>query len=270
MSPAGQSLITSGLMHSLDINESPKHPLLGFKLSPVGRTWQNGRSHENLTAPPASAPSSEDRDPFEVRMPPADQRRRMASETGLDASMLALSRSRSIPEGNEAAVHLSGARRWFSTLGKTPKGLNPDAREFSFAPRSPSSLMSSTNDAMVYDTLNPHGVLMARDAPTTSNSMLRAFAPSPAEREALQRALGGSTNASLEKLPSLSDVGSIPSSPVHADTQAAPTESSNGRDFVKSLPSWLQMPKSRKTNFSPWADEDPTPTQESKEQSTPW
>ncbi|KAI9571056.1 hypothetical protein HD554DRAFT_2006866, partial [Boletus coccyginus] len=72
--------------------------------------------------------------------------------------------------------------------------------------------------------------------------------------EALQWALGGSANTSLECLPSLSDVGSIPSSPAHAHTEA------QGNCIGKkdcALPAWLQsLPLIRKPNFSPWEDEE--------------
>jgi hypothetical protein len=106
-----------------------------------------------------------------------------------------------------------------------------------------------------YDALNPNG-LGSTTSSSTSHSLLRAFAPSPAEREALQRALGGSTNASLERLPSLSDVGSIPASPTSAHALVPPQHS--GRDLGSLLPAWLQsLPRTRKVNFSPWDDEEP-------------
>jgi len=88
---------------------------------------------------------------------------------------------------------------------------------------------------------------------------LRAFAPSPAERQALHRALGGSTNRSFERLPSLSDVGSIPSSPAQIEDH-----SHSERGHMSSvLPSWVQslsLPLHRKSNFCPWDDEDTSST----------
>jgi len=87
---------------------------------------------------------------------------------------------------------------------------------------------------------------------TSGSLLLRAFAPSPAEREALQRALGGA-NTSFERLPSLSDVESIPSSPSHI--HALPHSHVNKLQ----LPGWLfTFPRGRKTQFSPWADEEPS------------
>jgi hypothetical protein len=114
-----------------------------------------------------------------------------------------------------------------------------------------------------YDALNPNGVSTSSNVSTTTTSaFLHAFAPSPAEREALQRALGGGSNTSLERLPSLSDVGSIsiPSSPARVAAQLQlPSSSSSGPDLAggRSLPSWLQaLPRIRKPNFSPWDDDE--------------
>ena len=152
---------------------------------------------------------------------------------------------------------------WFSAPRneRHRSGLNPDAKVFRLtrltsdktgsADTSPTSVSS-------YDALNPNGLTPSISSSTPS-SLLRAFAPSRAEREALQRALGGSTNTSLERLPSLSDVGSIPSSPAHAHAEA------QGRGIGEkncTLPAWLQsLPLIRKPNFSPWEDEEPVSTE---------
>ncbi|KAJ7144458.1 hypothetical protein C8R44DRAFT_556482, partial [Mycena epipterygia] len=59
-------------------------------------------------------------------------------------------------------------------------------------------------------------------------------------REALHHSLGGSMNTSIERLPSLSDTGSMPSL------------------NNEGLPSWLSaLPRIRKPNLSPWNDEEP-------------
>ena len=164
------------------------------------------------------------------------------------------------------ASDISRPLRWFTGIGKerSTKGLNPDAKEFSLC--KPTINMfnrgHSTNHhlpATTYDALNPNGLGSTTSTSSTSQSLLRAFAPSPAEREALQRALGGSTNASFERLPSLSDVGSIPASPTnaHAHARVVPSQHS-GRDLGSLLPAWLQsLPRTRKVNFSPWDDEEP-------------
>ena len=150
------------------------------------------------------------------------------------------------------------SRRWFGGLGRdTTRGLNPDAKEFSLFRKPQAPLFSDHT----YDALNPNGLGTARPPATASDSqsLLRAFAPSPAEREALQRALGGSTNTSFERLPSLSDVGSIPASPTntpaHVHAHAPPLA---GRALGSLLPAWLQsLPRARKVKFSPWEDEEP-------------
>ena len=166
--------------------------------------------------------------------------------------------------------------RWFTGIGKerSTKGLNPDAKEFSLC-KSTINMFNSGHShyhnnhhlpTTTYDALNPNGLGSKTSSSSTSQSLLRAFAPSPAEREALQRALGGSTNASFERLPSLSDVGSIPASPTNAHARVMPPQHS-GRDLGSLLPAWLQsLPRTRKVNFSPWDDEEPVnPKVESKE-----
>ena len=196
-------------------------------------------------------------------------------------------------------------RRWFSARAsaseRPKKGLNPDAKVFSL-PRKPMSTAvnhipgasmpislpgsvgvnshghSDGNGHLIpYDALNPNGVSSSNNVSTTSSVFLHAFAPSPAEREALQRALGAGSNTSLDRLPSLSDVGSIsiPSSPSRVPVQlpttrptsvssssgvaASTTGLASGQDLTggRSLPSWLQaLPRIRKPNFSPWDDDE--------------
>ncbi|KAF8554187.1 hypothetical protein OG21DRAFT_1509197 [Imleria badia] len=156
---------------------------------------------------------------------------------------------------------------WF-TLPRNEKqrsGLNPDAKVFRLTRLTSDKTASadtSTTCVSSYDALNPTG-LASSVTSSTPSSLLRAFAPSRAEREALQRALGGSTNTSLERLPSLSDVGSIPSSPALAHPEA-PGRSIGEKDCT--LPAWLQsLPLIRKPNFSPWEDEEPASAETEKE-----
>jgi len=136
------------------------------------------------------------------------------------------------------------------------KGLNPDAKVFNLS-KPPSSCLSQLDS---FDALNPNG-LGSQITPSTASSLLRAFAPSPAERQALHRALGGSTNRSFERLPSLSDVGSIPSSPTQIKEHSL-----NERGHIsRVLPAWVQslsLPRHRKSNFSPWDAEDTSSTTE--------
>jgi len=166
------------------------------------------------------------------------------------------------------ASDISRPLRWFTGIGKerSTKGLNPDAKEFSLCKPTINMFNHGHSHyhhthhlpATTYDALNPNGLGSSTSTSSTSQSLLRAFAPSPAEREALQRALGGSTNASFERLPSLSDVGSIPASPTNAHAHARVPSQHSGRDLGSLLPAWLQsLPRTRKVNFSPWDDEEP-------------
>ncbi|KAI6040323.1 hypothetical protein EDC04DRAFT_2567222 [Pisolithus marmoratus] len=145
----------------------------------------------------------------------------------------------------------SSPRRWFSisTKEKPRKGLNPDAKVFRLSKGRLDANTDTDNQAAhsSYDALHPtgHNSGITSSAP----SLLRAFAPSRAERKALQRALGGSTNTSLELLPSLSDVGTIPPSPIQTQRER--------EQGTSSPPVWLQfLPLINKPNFSPWEDED--------------
>ena len=147
---------------------------------------------------------------------------------------------------------------WFSAPRneRHRSSLNPDAKVFRLT--RPTSDKTGADTSPSYDALNPNG-LTSSISSSTPSSLLRAFAPSRAEREALQRALGGSTNTSLERLPSLSDVGSIPSSPAHAHAEAQGRSTGN---TGRALPAWLQsLPLIRKPNFSPWEDEEPVSTE---------
>ncbi|KAH7888709.1 hypothetical protein F5I97DRAFT_740887 [Phlebopus sp. FC_14] len=199
-------------------------------------------------------------DPFEVRHhsqphgPPVCGELGLSYRTNSDPSSHGSDNSQ---VNATAQASESTSRRWFSSPSRERqhKGLNPDAKVFRLPRRklpTTSARMSTDASSHSFDALNPTG-LMSSITSSTPSSLLRAFAPSRAEREALQRALSGSTNTSLERLPSLSDVGSIPSSPVpgHAETQQSIGEKERG------LPAWLQsLPLIRKPNFSPWEDEE--------------
>ena len=253
----------------------------------MDRDWRGTRVLHNQTALSVSPISdalstttavANDYDPFELRIPKHD---RFHSEPVLDLQRFTmLHRTHSDPHPNgdnddEAFVEsvnvnmdnnkTTGPRRWFSSSSKVKpkKGLNPDAKVFRLPKKSTSNVPVATpntttltpnggDGSLPFDVLNPNGPIggCCNTISTASSSFLHAFAPSPAEREVLKRALGGgSTNTSLERLPSLSDVGhSIPSSP-----------SDGGRKeegkFGSQLPSWL-LPRIRKPNFSPWDDDE--------------
>ncbi|KAG2055875.1 hypothetical protein BDR06DRAFT_953716 [Suillus hirtellus] len=234
--------------------------------SPSGDCRGIGRAGNTLSVSPVSltgpSPAQEmnvEYDPFEVRhhTQAMYDKMSMPHRTNSDPSAV---RALDNTLVNDAAIMEldSGPRRWFSTSAKDKqrKGLNPDAKVFRLPRRQAPAMSEPTNAAPMacYDALNPNGLMSSNSS--TPSALLRAFAPSRAEREVLQRALGGSTNTSLERLPSLSDVGSIPSSPVHVHAEVQPLPAFGGKGAV--LPAWLQsLPLIRKPNFSPWEDEEP-------------
>ncbi|KAG2150955.1 hypothetical protein DEU56DRAFT_779337 [Suillus clintonianus] len=234
--------------------------------SPSGDWRGIGRAVGTLSASPVSltgpSPAQEmdvEYDPFEVRHHSQAMYDQMGMPHRTNSDPSAVRALDNTLANDPGTIGLdSGPRRWFSTSAKDKqrKGLNPDAKVFRLprrhvpAPSEP----ASAPPTVCYDALNPNGLMTSNSS--TPSALLRAFAPSRAEREALQRALGGSTNTSLERLPSLSDVGSIPSSPAHVNAEAQPVPAFGGKGVV--LPAWLQsLPLIRKPNFSPWEDEEP-------------
>ncbi|KAL1942124.1 hypothetical protein VTO73DRAFT_6654 [Trametes versicolor] len=191
----------------------------------------------------------------------------------------------------------SAHRRWFSqqdaAAAKERRGLNPEAKAFSLTKKSFPSLFSAPQPqpsahalaASPYDSASyasstslasslashpssslstastlslPPSLAGAADADTVFASVsMRAFAPSPAEREALQRAFGGSANTSLERLPTLSEVASIPPSPPHPHVHAKDGALGMGRTLLPPGLAWLHsLGPLRKPKFSPWEDEE--------------
>ncbi|KAG1746153.1 hypothetical protein EDB19DRAFT_1690786, partial [Suillus lakei] len=234
--------------------------------SPSGDWRGIGRAGSTLSGSPVSltgpSPTQEmnaEYDPFEVRHHTQAMYDKMSLPHRTNSDPSAVRALENTLANDAATIGLdSGPRRWFSTSAKDKqrKGLNPDAKVFRLPRRQAltTSEPTSAPPTACYDALNPNGLMTSNSS--TPSALLRAFAPSRAEREVLQRALGGSTNTSLERLPSLSDVGSIPSSPVHANAEAQPAPAFGGKGAV--LPAWLQsLPLIRKPNFSPWEDEEP-------------
>jgi len=157
-------------------------------------------------------------------------------------------------------------RRWFSV--KERKSLNPQAEEFNLKTSSP-FLQHRTGVPASFDALNPSITNLAASTRSSSSNhnntaasspfFSKAFAPSPAERAALGM---GTLNVSLEKLPSLSDVGSLNSSPAHINAVpavASPPVVSAGPEvessFTRSM-AWLNALPRRKPKFSPWEDDE--------------
>ncbi|TCD61705.1 hypothetical protein EIP91_008035 [Steccherinum ochraceum] len=214
---------------------------------------------------------------------------------------LGRSRTRESESSFEAQSVASGHRRWFSgSPSKEKKGLNPEAKVFQFkkpfASKQQQQRLSASLDPLGLRSmpisgplnvtaLNPnpmnmlppphaahlaahghHSDMSSLDSDSVFSTLsMRAFAPSPAEREELARKLGSSANTSLERIPTLSEVSiaSMPSSPSHihaAANGAAPAgnerSTAGGRVVLSGLPAWLAaLPKVRKPKFSPWDDE---------------
>ncbi|KAI3619672.1 proteophosphoglycan ppg4 [Moniliophthora roreri] len=279
LSPGTSStLISTSLISSLDNVDGVSRSFQSDNDAFLERDWRdkaaNGSGNSILRQDNSQMTTSpvtdEHHDPFEVRMySPQERDRYSLSSRSMDLHAPGqLHRNNSDPTspGHEVESIMQSAekpKRWFSMKDKPRKGLNPDAKAFDIfrksQPVAPSNSSSLTGSSPVYDALNPTSLGSNLISSTTSDSstLLRAFAPSPAEREALQRALGGSSNASLERLPSLSDVGgSIPPSPNHVHAQAVGVGHAPQRDLGK-IPSWLQSLPLIKPNFSPWDDEEP-------------
>jgi hypothetical protein len=242
-------------------------------------------------------------EPFGIRPPP---RNRITSDP-INVARVWPSRTNSDPVPPPVpAVTPQGTRtRWWQCLDKerrstidgteTRRGLNPGAKAFNFSARpflggsvKPAfdSLNASTSGFPIPGATSSSGTSNIRNganghattttAATGSNTpgffsglAMRAFAPSPAEREVLQRALGGPKNTSLERLPSLSEVGNLPISPVlsHAQAHSAAPDNSLCLSWFDVGPGssagrgWLQepgisMPRPGKIKFSPWGDGD--------------
>lgn len=263
--PADQSLIPSGLITSLDGTESIWRAFQS-DTNPYLEESPNKQGHEDMkmreTCDPSSKRSSLDRhnhaSVYDSTGSTEDMEfgRRVPWSTASHGDVSWRSHlGRKLFEENDSAQY---TRRLLPTLSmdKSRKGLNPDAREFNMTL---SSKGPSHQSRPSFDNLNPTGLgpsMMSSSTSTSDSLFLRAFAPSPAEREALQRALGG-TNTSFERLPSLSDVESIPSSPSHIN--ALPHHAPNSHVNKLQLPGWLfTFPRGRKTQFSPWGDEEPS------------
>lgn len=265
-SPTGQSLIPSGLITPLDGPDSPTvvQSVQSDSMSYANKDSCDKQSSDHdsynahmsydpfsmpltITLPNTSVPSSK-RSPLEEHTYPAT-----SESDQWPMSFQADSSVRVDAQHPESDTNIQQtARRWFTTppKDKLKKGLNPDAKEFSLFKGPPTTTHHSLSS---FDNLNPNGIgpsMLTSTSSTSESLFLRAFAPSPAEREALQRALSVA-NTSFERLPSLSDVGSIPSSPSHVHAASNP-------QTKKILPSWLpSLPRNRKPQFSPWGDEDP-------------
>ena len=253
----------------LDRDWRKLHP---FPAHPVENTAVFSSSPTSLNFPSFYAVEQED--PFEIRPPPLPLRHRITSD-GLETERVYLTselagekigqplvRARS-HETDEKTV---APRRWFSSSKHDDKkGLNPEAKAFHlknfplFGASKPASIDSIISHGSTASSTSLPTFLAPPS--TGSDSILstlsmRAFAPSPEEREALTRAMG-SSNTSLERLPALSNmIGSIPptTNNTHITAQHAPQPLLP--DTTHSIPlglSWFHA--LRRPKFSPWEDE---------------
>lgn len=223
--------------------ESP--PLFSFTTSPVPANHPGVDYYQDLSEFGAFS---------HVESDPLPWRQRSALEhNGLlagDASLLLLSDQADTRNWTASGPHPEPR----TVSGNPIRGLNPDAKAFNFRKKHSPCLIHP----LPFDISQANGLGSQSLVASTASSLLRAFAPSPAEREALQRALGGSANASLERLPSLSDVGNIPTPSANLPAKLLVRSLNPGRR-EKRLTSWFQSlsnPLQRKSTFCPWDDED--------------
>lgn len=307
ISPRSTSLIPTSLIQSLEVGGVGDDLSRSFQSDTddvLDRDWRKKHPFPTPVESPGtfnSSPTSlhcpsfdgvDHEDPFEIRPPPPPIRHRIISDgadtertfynarTTSEPQPLVRSRTRESDNGEKTVGH----RRWFSNPreAKDKKGLNPEAKVFQFKKTFPmfgngtkhspydarASEPSSFASSLSVPSMLPPPSSSDSDS-TFSTLSMRAFAPSPAEREALARAAGTSTNTSLERLPTLSDVviGSMPSSPNHVHALAAPHQHSpphahalgadaGGRSLLAPGFAWLHaLPRMKKPKFSPWDDE---------------
>ncbi|KDQ55866.1 hypothetical protein JAAARDRAFT_37296 [Jaapia argillacea MUCL 33604] len=281
--PTSSNLIPSSLIRSLEAADGSFRSDYDSFLE---GEWNNSQlalysHHSNgLTSSPTSlhgGPPDDEHDPFEVRPPPRDRERLFADTY---SHMTVPVRTNSAPDAHSPEDRELGqnekatTRRWFtiSSKEKPRKGLNPDAKAFDLVHGKPfavTHLPPTPAPSFEFDPLTPSGLVssaMPVNPPSTTDSAfstmsMRAFAPSREERQALQRILGTSSNASLERLPSLSNVGSLPPSPTnvpavvnHPHHKAPFMGDFSGMPFRSWFHAW---PSVRKPKFSPWDDEEP-------------
>ena len=238
----------------LGIRPPPRHRITSDPMD-VQRVWVPRGNSETVTSPIATA------SPHEMRIRwwrSADKERR------------------STIDGSEPRKGLNPDAKVFNFSGRplfrgpaAPDSLNPSMSNFPISGGASSSSGTSSGSDNVNGCAPATAAATRNGAPGFFSGLaMRAFAPSPAEREALQRALGGSTNTSLERLPSLSEVPTspVPHAPAHVAAPGAPSNPPGLPWFgmgpgVGAGYSWLRefdvsVPRPRKIKFSPWGDGD--------------
>ncbi|KAE9386174.1 hypothetical protein BT96DRAFT_981826 [Gymnopus androsaceus JB14] len=207
------------------------------------------RSEDNITSAPTTVSPTVDpfeHDPFRIFAPQHDH-------FGLSKD-IPLKRNNSDPfvpgypnaDPKQAAVDRTHIGPWYplstKTKTKAKKVLNPDdVTRIEAKPVVSTDMVPSVSTPM-YDALNPNAFGHTLVSSTTTDSnFVRAFTPSPAEREVWQRGLGGSsTNGSLERLyASMVD-------------HSSPRYIEGAQRDPAAIPWWQSPPR----NFDPWDDEE--------------
>lgn len=194
--PLSASLLPTNLVNSID-NESPSDLEAFHLISPVVSSFDF--SHLSVETPrtPLHFPAS-------WGVPNAS----ILYESSQNEPPMTTNPSISSPR--PSAETFLPSRSWppkpspSSTKAPQRSGLNPDAPIFQPPSHRLQSLRSSVPppDGVIPHAEAPAMPVLASTKPPrfTSLSTARAFAPSPEEREALQRAFGGTQNGSLERL----------------------------------------------------------------------
>jgi len=258
LSPTSASFIPSSLMHSMDIPAQNPVTLVDsyFPASDIVYSPVNG-SH-NFT---------QKEEPLRKEEPIGldETQRTIRFDDSLDAGA-----GRIIQHPRSPSPAVSKHRRWF-TSGKE-RGLNPDAKEFTLPSRS-----ASDHSPTAPDIFHPHSaatdiflptaltaVSGYRTPPESSSprlslagsffsSLQSAFAPSPAEREALQRALGsGSMNSSREIVSSGSITSGLERVSSHGSGGSGGSHSASPHWRAATVPNYAHRSKGI---FNPWAVE---------------
>ncbi|THH15652.1 hypothetical protein EW146_g4860 [Bondarzewia mesenterica] len=221
-----------------------------------------------------------DYDPFEVRPPPPAHHLYQLPRQRLISDPLDLQRAWPVRTNSDPSSHESSfgngigkdthTRRWWSAeKEKDKKGLNPDAKVFRISRKPAFTPPVPVPHHQPYDTLNPSAppgsTPFHPPSPTASAApalfsglAMRAFAPvAPRSARRCSVRSAGSTNTSLERLPSLSEVGSGPVSPAHVHAHHHGQAGGLPLDLGAGKRSWLlslAAPKGGKMKFSPWGE----------------
>lgn len=240
-------------------------PAYSGSVSPVSAPLVPSSLAQSRESPRSSLPNNDIlfsrlpivRPPPSEELSPIDDPQQLSHTDQFDSQRAVLPpRPRSPSFDDEPMISKPSSRRWFSAAAKE-KGLNPDAKEFTLPYGRPLALGirsgASTPNTFGSEIFPPQRKATESPPPRVGlagsffSSLHNPFAPSPAEREALQRALGsGSGNASLER--------------VSSHGSGSGNGGGGGASNNSSL-HWLSEPRrdvttsTRRSFFNPWATE---------------